>query len=49
MRDGRVVAAGPPADIVATALIKEVFDLSCVIVPDPVTGTPMIVPDATVG
>ncbi|TDE19598.1 ABC transporter ATP-binding protein [Actinomadura sp. 6K520] len=46
MRDGRVVAAGAPADIVDTALIKEVFDLSCVIVPDPVTGTPMIVPDA---
>ncbi|TDB97742.1 ABC transporter ATP-binding protein [Actinomadura sp. 7K534] len=46
MRDGRVVAAGAPADIVDTALIKEVFDLSCVIVPDPVTGTPMIVPNA---
>ncbi|XRQ05628.1 ABC transporter ATP-binding protein [Actinomadura welshii] len=47
MRAGRVVAAGAPADIVDTALIKEVFDLSCVIVPDPVTGTPMIVPTAT--
>ncbi|MFG2085070.1 MULTISPECIES: ABC transporter ATP-binding protein [unclassified Spirillospora] len=46
MRDGRVVAEGAPADIVDTGLIKEVFDLSCVIVPDPVTGTPMIVPDA---
>ncbi|RFS84513.1 ABC transporter ATP-binding protein [Actinomadura spongiicola] len=44
MRDGRVVAAGAPADIVDAALIKEVFDLSCVITPDPVTGTPMIVP-----
>jgi iron complex transport system ATP-binding protein len=49
MRDGRVVAAGAPAAVVDAALIKEVFDLSCVIVPDPVTGTPMIVPDATVG
>ncbi|TDC90790.1 ABC transporter ATP-binding protein [Actinomadura sp. 7K507] len=49
MRDGRVVAEGAPADIVDTALIKEVFDLSCVIVPDPVTGTPMIVPDAAPG
>ena len=38
MRSGRVVAAGPPAEIVDTALIKEVFDLSCVIVPDPVAG-----------
>jgi len=49
MRSGRVVAAGPPAEIVDTALIKEVFDLSCVIVPDPVAGTPMIVPDAGPG
>jgi iron complex transport system ATP-binding protein len=49
MRDGRVVAAGAPAAVVDAALIKEVFDLSCVIVPDPVTGTPMIVPDASVG
>ncbi|TDB82868.1 ABC transporter ATP-binding protein [Actinomadura sp. KC216] len=44
MRDGRVVAEGAPADIVDAALIKEVFDLSCVVAPDPVTGTPMIVP-----
>lgn len=44
MRDGRVVAEGPPADIVDAALIKDVFDLPSVIVPDPVTGTPMVVP-----
>ncbi|WUH97889.1 ABC transporter ATP-binding protein [Spirillospora sp. NBC_00431] len=44
MRDGRIVAEGAPADIVDAGLIKEVFDLSCVVAPDPVTGTPMIVP-----
>lgn len=44
MRDGRVVAEGAPADIVDAALIQKVFDLPCVIVPDPVTGTPMVVP-----
>lgn len=44
MKDGRVVAEGRPADTVDVALIKEVFDLPSVIVPDPVTGTPMVVP-----
>lgn len=44
MKDGRVVAEGDPGDIVDAALIKDVFDLSSVIIPDPVTGTPMVVP-----
>ncbi|MEV5827391.1 ABC transporter ATP-binding protein [Spirillospora sp. NPDC052242] len=44
MRDGRVVAAGAPGDIVDAELVKEVFDLSCIVVPDPLTATPMIVP-----
>ena len=44
MRNGAVVAEGAPADIVDAALIKEVFDLPCLVLPDPVTGTPMVVP-----
>ncbi|QFZ21532.1 ABC transporter ATP-binding protein [Saccharothrix syringae] len=44
MRDGRVVAEGAPGEVVDAALLKEVFDLPSVVVPDPVTGTPMVVP-----
>ncbi|MFF9349204.1 ABC transporter ATP-binding protein [Streptomyces sp. NPDC014734] len=44
MKAGGVVAEGNPGDIVNAALIEEVFDLPSVVVPDPVTGTPMIVP-----
>ncbi|MEU2669386.1 ABC transporter ATP-binding protein [Streptomyces sp. NPDC007164] len=44
MKDGRVVAEGDPGGVVDAALIKDVFDLPSVIVPDPVTGTPMVVP-----
>ncbi|AXB42805.1 ABC transporter ATP-binding protein [Amycolatopsis albispora] len=44
MKEGRVVAEGTPAEIVDAALLKEVFDLPSVVVPDPVTGTPMVVP-----
>ncbi|MEU8956254.1 ABC transporter ATP-binding protein [Streptomyces sp. NPDC048518] len=44
MKDGRVAAEGVPTDIVDSTLIKDVFDLPSVIVPDPVTDTPMVVP-----
>ncbi|MBU2663653.1 ABC transporter ATP-binding protein [Actinoplanes bogorensis] len=44
MRDGAVVAEGAPADIVTTDLVAEVFGLASKVIPDPVTGTPMVVP-----
>ena len=44
LRDGRVVAEGPPSRVVDAALVDKVFDLPCVVVPDPVTGAPMVVP-----
>ncbi|WEH37434.1 ABC transporter ATP-binding protein [Streptomyces sp. AM 4-1-1] len=44
MRDGRVVAEGTPDEVVTAGLVREVFDLPCQVVPDPVTGTPMVVP-----
>ena len=44
MRDGAVVAEGPPAEIVTAELVEEVFGLPCLVVPDPVTGTPSVTP-----
>lgn len=44
MRDGRVVAEGPPAEVIDADLVQRVFDLPSVVVPDPVTGAPMVVP-----
>jgi iron complex transport system ATP-binding protein len=44
MHAGTVVAEGPPADVVDASLVRKVFDLARVMVPDPVTGTPMVVP-----
>ncbi|MBO3750404.1 ABC transporter ATP-binding protein [Streptosporangiaceae bacterium NEAU-GS5] len=46
MRDGRVVAEGDPLSIVTADLIADVFGLRCEIIPDPLTGTPLIVPHA---
>jgi iron complex transport system ATP-binding protein len=44
MADGRILAEGPPTEVITAELVEKVFGLSCVIVPDPVAGTPMIVP-----
>ncbi|UQA91914.1 ABC transporter ATP-binding protein [Streptomyces halobius] len=44
LRAGAVVASGRPADIVTEELVATVFDLRSQIVPDPVTGTPLVVP-----
>lgn len=46
MKAGEVVAEGPPAKIVTEELVREVFGLECVVVPDPVTGSPLVVPGA---
>lgn len=44
MKDGEVVAEGRPSDIVTAELVEEVFGLPCVVVPDPITGKPSVVP-----
>nr|WP_233580381.1 ABC transporter ATP-binding protein [Streptomyces triticirhizae] len=46
MREGRVVAEGPPAEVMTAGMVAEVFGLPCDIVPDPRTATPMVVPHA---
>lgn len=46
MKQGRIAARGAPADIVNSALVREVFGLESVVVPDPVTGSPLVVPGA---
>ncbi|MEV5571300.1 ABC transporter ATP-binding protein [Spirillospora sp. NPDC052269] len=46
MKDGAVVRQGAPADVMDAACLSEVFGLGGVVVPCPVTGAPMVVPDA---
>ncbi|MDR6433076.1 ABC transporter ATP-binding protein [Brucella pseudogrignonensis] len=47
MRDGALIAQGKPADIVTEELVEEVFGLASVIIADPVSGTPLIVPKSS--
>lgn len=44
MKAGRIVAQGPPDEVVTADLVQDVFGLSSVVVPDPVTGGPLVVP-----
>ena len=44
MKGGALVAEGPPSEVVTEELVREVFDLACRVVEDPVSGTPLIVP-----
>ncbi|WP_239332803.1 ABC transporter ATP-binding protein [Frankia sp. CiP3] len=44
MSDGRIVAEGPPADVVTADLVERVFGLACRVISDPETGTPLVVP-----
>ena len=44
MKRGRILAEGPPREVIDAAVVTEVFGLACEVVPDPVSGTPMIVP-----
>ncbi|MEV8423820.1 ABC transporter ATP-binding protein [Streptomyces niveus] len=46
MKSGRIVAEGHPGEIVTAELVREVFGLESVVVPDPVTGSPLVVPGA---
>ncbi|RCX00521.1 ABC transporter ATP-binding protein [Marinomonas foliarum] len=44
MKEGKIITSGAPKDIVTEALIEDVFGLPCIIMEDPVSGTPLIIP-----
>lgn len=44
MREGRVLAAGPPKEVLTPSRVEEAFGVRALVRPDPVTGTPMVIP-----
>jgi iron complex transport system ATP-binding protein len=46
MRDGRIEAQGPPADVITAEMVQRVFGVRCRIIEDPDSGTPHVVPAA---
>ena len=44
LRAGRLMAQSAPGEIVTEALIRDVFELDCAVISDPLTGAPFVVP-----
>lgn len=44
LKEGKIVAEGAPGEIVSAELIEQVYGLKCMIIEDPVAGTPLVVP-----
>jgi iron complex transport system ATP-binding protein len=44
MRAGAIVAEGHPSEVVTAALVQQVFGIDCRVIPDPESGTPLVVP-----
>lgn len=45
LKSGRVHCRGTPADVVTETVMQEVFGLPCRIIPDPLHGTPHVIPE----
>jgi iron complex transport system ATP-binding protein len=41
---GQVVASGPPAEVVTSEMIHRVFDIDSLVIPDPTSGAPIVLP-----
>lgn len=44
MKDGKIVAQGPPGDIATPAVMRAVYGIESVVIVDPATGGPLVVP-----
>jgi ABC-type cobalamin/Fe3+-siderophores transport system ATPase subunit len=47
MRDGKIIAEGAPREIVTAELVEAVFGLPCIIIDDPISHTPLVIPRGT--
>ncbi|MDQ3177203.1 MAG: ABC transporter ATP-binding protein [Actinomycetota bacterium] len=47
MRDGVVVTSGPPSSVITAGTVADIFGLECVVIDDPVSHTPLVVPSRT--
>ncbi len=47
MSDGKIVASGTPKDVISADLLRDVFRLEAIVIEDPVSDRPLIVPIGT--
>ncbi|HIT77096.1 MAG TPA: ABC transporter ATP-binding protein [Candidatus Avipropionibacterium avicola] len=44
MKHGQIVTEGRPNEVITAELVEEVFEMPCMIIPDPISQTPLVVP-----
>ena len=44
MRAGRIIAEGAPSEVVTSSRVEEIYDLPNIVIEDPITGGPLVVP-----
>jgi iron complex transport system ATP-binding protein len=44
MSRGRIVAHGAPRDVLTSDVVAEAFELDALVIPDPLTSTPLVIP-----
>lgn len=44
VKNGVIVSEGKPSSVITQELIKEIFDMDCTVISDPVSATPFVIP-----
>ncbi|MCQ4087848.1 ABC transporter ATP-binding protein [Saccharibacillus sp. JS10] len=44
LKDGHLIAEGTPTEVITSERVNEIFGLDSSVIPDPISGSPMIVP-----
>ena len=47
IREGSVIYSGRPDEIVSSEMVQNVFDLRTVVISDPITNSPLVIPHPT--
>ncbi|MBA3801923.1 MAG: ABC transporter ATP-binding protein [Acidimicrobiia bacterium] len=47
LRDGAVVASGTPHAVITAGTVADIFGLECVVIDDPISHTPLVIPAST--
>ncbi len=44
LHKGELIAEGEPSKVITSTLVKDIFGLDCIVVKDPISGSPSVVP-----
>lgn len=44
LQNGKLVSEGVPSDIITSKFVKDIFGLDCIVINDPISATPLVVP-----